>query len=88
QVGDDEQAGIRQIEGAKRIADGDNFQDRIGSKHLPENFRTLIVNMARGREWIWIKGNHDPDGIVDLPGASADEMHYDGLTFRHEPKNG
>ncbi|OJY62917.1 MAG: metallophosphatase [Rhizobium sp. 60-20] len=67
---------------------GDNFHDRVGSQHLPEEFRSLIVNMARGREWIWINGNHDPDGTVDLPGHSADEMHYGGLTFRHEPKAG
>lgn len=67
---------------------GDNFHDRVGSAHLPESFRTLIVNMARGREWIWINGNHDPDGTVELPGSSADEIHYGGLTFRHEPRNG
>ena len=67
---------------------GDNFHDRVGSEHLPEEFRSLIVNMARGREWIWINGNHDPDGTVDLPGRSVDEMHYGGLTFRHEPRAG
>ncbi|GAJ95057.1 hypothetical protein RRH01S_10_00680 [Rhizobium rhizogenes NBRC 13257] len=67
---------------------GDNFHDRVGSEHLPEEFRSLIVTMARGREWIWINGNHDPDGTVDLPGQSVDEMHYGGLTFRHEPKLG
>lgn len=67
---------------------GDNFHDRVGSQHLPEEFRSLIVTMARGREWIWINGNHDPDGTVDLPGHSVDEMHYGGLTFRHEPKAG
>lgn len=67
---------------------GDNFHDRVGSEHLPDNFRRLIVEMARGREWIWINGNHDPDGTVDLPGTSADEMHYAGLSFRHEPRSG
>ena len=67
---------------------GDSFHDRVGSAHLPEAFRSLIAEMARGREWIWINGNHDPDGTVDLPGTSADEMHYGGLTFRHEPKGG
>jgi metallophosphoesterase superfamily enzyme len=45
-------------------------------------------DLARGREWIWINGNHDPDGTVDLPGTCADEMHHAGLTFRHEPKGG
>jgi DNA ligase-associated metallophosphoesterase len=64
---------------------GDNFHDRIGSKHLPDDLRRLISDMARGRDWIWINGNHDPDGIVDLPGQSADELVYGGLVFRHEP---
>jgi uncharacterized protein len=67
---------------------GDNFHDRVGSAHMPDAFRTLIAGMARGREWIWINGNHDPDGTVDLPGVCADEIHYGGLTFRHEPKGG
>jgi DNA ligase-associated metallophosphoesterase len=70
------------------ISLGDNFHDRDGSAHLPDAFRTLIVTMARGREWIWINGNHDPNGIVDLPGRSADEITYNGLTFRHAPRSG
>lgn len=70
------------------ISLGDNFHDRVGSRHLPEEFRGLIVTMARSREWIWINGNHDPEGTVDLPGHSIDEMNYGGLTFRHEPKAG
>ncbi len=67
---------------------GDNFHDRIGSQHLPLPLRDLIKDMARGREWIWINGNHDPDGTVDLPGSSSDEMFYGNLVFRHEPKPG
>lgn len=64
---------------------GDNFHDRIGSAHLPETFRARIEQMACGRDWIWINGNHDPDGTFGLPGQSADELHYAGLVFRHEP---
>jgi DNA ligase-associated metallophosphoesterase len=64
---------------------GDNFHDRKGSKHLPDEMRTMIKNMARGRDWIWINGNHDPDGTTDLPGTCADELVYGGLVFRHEP---
>jgi DNA ligase-associated metallophosphoesterase len=67
------------------ISLGDNFHDRVGSALMPELFRQMIETMARGREWIWINGNHDPDGTVGLPGASADELHYAGLVFRHEP---
>jgi DNA ligase-associated metallophosphoesterase len=64
---------------------GDNFHDRRGSEYLPANLRALIADMARGRDWIWINGNHDPDGTTDLPGTSTDELFYGGLVFRHEP---
>ena len=67
---------------------GDNFHDRVGSKHLPVSARALITDMARGREWIWINGNHDPDGTVDLPGHSVDQLIMGHLTFRHEPQAG
>lgn len=70
------------------ISLGDNFHDRRGSELMPDLFRQMIGAMARGREWIWINGNHDPDGAVDLPGQSVDELFLGRLTFRHEPKAG
>ncbi len=70
------------------ISLGDNFHDRQGSALMPPVFREMIGAMARGREWIWINGNHDPDGAFGLPGQSLDELCLNGLTFRHEPKAG
>lgn len=70
------------------ISLGDNFHDRVGSVHMPDAFRSLIFNLAEGREWLWINGNHDPDGTTDLPGQCADELVYGGLVFRHEPSAG
>lgn len=67
------------------ISLGDNFHDRIGSAAMPESFRQMIAAMAHGREWIWINGNHDPDGAFGLPGASMDELRHAELVFRHEP---
>ncbi len=64
---------------------GDNFHDRVGSALMPPDFRAMIAAMARSREWIWINGNHDPDGTVDLPGRCADELRFGNLVFRHEP---
>lgn len=68
------------------ISLGDNFHDPAGSALMPEAFRRTIAAMAAGRDWIWINGNHDPDGTSNLPGISADEIAYGGLTFRHEPR--
>lgn len=67
---------------------GDNFHDRKGCEHMPDEWRGMITAMARGREWIWINGNHDPDGVTNLPGSSADSLVYGGLSFRHEPQKG
>lgn len=67
------------------ISLGDNFHDRAGSALLPDVFRDRIVAMACDRDWVWINGNHDPDGAAGLPGISADELHFAGLVFRHEP---
>lgn len=67
---------------------GDNFHDRQGSKLMPAEFRAMIVALARSRDWVWINGNHDPDGPCDLPGISADMLAHQGLVFRHEPSAG
>jgi hypothetical protein len=68
------------------VALGDNFHDRRGSAEMPDGARMMIQDMARGREWIWISGNHDPDGVVGLPGTEAVALDYAGLHFRHEPE--
>jgi uncharacterized protein len=67
------------------ISLGDNFHDRRGADLMPPEFRLVLEGLMRGREWIWISGNHDPDGVGSLPGVEADSLHYAGLIFRHEP---
>jgi DNA ligase-associated metallophosphoesterase len=64
---------------------GDNFHDRRGSEFLPNDIRTMLNDIIGDRQWIWINGNHDPDGTHGLKGISSDEYQVDGLVFRHEP---
>lgn len=70
------------------ISLGDNFHDREGSCLMPDDCRGLVSEMATGRDWIWITGNHDPDGVTGLPGTVAESVSLDGLIFRHEPGRG
>src|SRR5580700_8552411 len=43
------------------VALGDNFHDGGGPARLAEGDRIDLLALQRGRDWIWIAGNHDPD---------------------------
>jgi len=41
--------------------------------------------LQRGRDWLWLAGNHDPDPPQGVGGRVAAELAIGPLTFRHEP---
>src|SRR5256885_11679543 len=43
------------------IALGDNFHDGGGPNRLAASDRAGLAALQRGRDWIWIAGNHDPE---------------------------
>ncbi len=43
------------------IALGDNFHDGGGPARLAATDRAQLHELQRGRDWVWIAGNHDPD---------------------------
>lgn len=67
------------------IALGDNFHDGGGAERLAPADRTSLSAMQRGREWIWIAGNHDPEPMAGVGGLHASSINVGSLTFRHEP---
>jgi DNA ligase-associated metallophosphoesterase len=67
---------------------GDSFHDSGGHGRLSEADRTRLASLPRGREWIWISGNHDPDLPIDSGGEILAELSLDSLTFRHKPVSG
>jgi hypothetical protein len=67
---------------------GDTLHDRKAERRLSEADHLSIVEMARGRDLIWIVGNHDKDGPSRLPGEVVPEITLGGLAFRHEPRRG
>ncbi len=67
------------------IALGDSFHDGGGPARLADDDREALRIMQRGREWIWITGNHDPEPATGIGGTFIDSLTLDALTFRHLP---
>jgi DNA ligase-associated metallophosphoesterase len=64
---------------------GDSFHDGDGAGRLSTQGRELLRLMQRGRDWIWIAGNHDPDPAVGIGGRFSPALAIGALVFRHEP---
>jgi uncharacterized protein len=67
------------------IALGDSFHDGGGPFRMAGSDRAALKVLQRGRDWLWIAGNHDPDPADDIGGGFADVLALGALTFRHEP---
>ena len=67
------------------VALGDSFHDGGGPGRLCDNDRDTLHALQRGRDWIWIKGNHDPEPADGIGGVFHGTLNIGALTFRHEP---
>jgi DNA ligase-associated metallophosphoesterase len=67
------------------IALGDSFHDGGGPARLADSDRATLRALQRGREFLWIAGNHDPDPADNIGGAFAGMLALGALAFRHEP---
>jgi len=67
------------------VALGDNFHDGGGPARLSDEDRAQLSALQRGREWIWITGNHDPEPADGIGGVFYETLTRGALTFRHLP---
>ena len=67
------------------VALGDSFHDGGGPARMHESNRAALDALQRGRDWLWIAGNHDPDRCDNIGGRFADVLAFGTLTFRHQP---
>ena len=67
------------------VALGDSFHDGGGPARLGTDDRENLSALQRGRDWIWIAGNHDPDPAADIGGVFEMVLTIGALTFRHLP---
>ncbi len=70
------------------VALGDSFHDGGGPARMAEPSRVALSALQRGRDWVWLAGNHDPDPAENIGGRFAAVLALGALTFRHEPQAG
>src|SRR3954465_11573014 len=56
------------------VALGDSFHDGRVPARLADPARATLKAMQRGRDWIWIAGNHDPDPAENIGGRFLSEF--------------
>jgi len=67
------------------LALGDSFHDGEGPARLSDVDRAQLGALQRGRDWVWITGNHDPEPASNIGGVFHSVLAIGALTFRHEP---
>jgi len=67
------------------IALGDSFHDGGGPARLARDDRESLRALQRGRDWIWLSGNHDPEPAANIGGEFHAGFALGGLGFRHIP---
>jgi len=70
------------------VALGDGFHDGRGPTRLADTDRASLLGLQRGRDWIWIAGNHDPEPAEHIGGRFMVTLALGALTFRHAPEDG
>ena len=67
------------------VALGDSFHDGDGPARLSREDRDNLLALQRGRDWIWLTGNHDPEPAANIGGVFQATFSLGSLAFRHLP---
>ncbi|MGL4324877.1 MAG: ligase-associated DNA damage response endonuclease PdeM [Beijerinckiaceae bacterium] len=65
------------------IALGDNFHDDEGSSRLLPDDSDALAALQRGRDWIWLSGNHDPSPPAGIGGDVLPFVMLDDVLLWH-----
>jgi hypothetical protein len=70
---------------ARVIALGDSFHDSRAEGRMTPCTLAGLKALQRGRDWLWITGNHDREIGAGLGGERAETIRIADVTLRHEP---
>lgn len=72
---------------ARVICLGDSLHDKAAVARMSPGDRARLAALMKGRDWIWIEGNHDPQPH-GLGGTVLAEWRAGPLLFRHQATGG
>lgn len=79
------EAEVAALDPATVLSLGDSFDDDLAARELPAAERARLMQLARGRDWLWVQGNHDPAlPMAELPGRVLEDWGELPI-FRHIP---
>ncbi|WP_235031440.1 ligase-associated DNA damage response endonuclease PdeM [Geminicoccus flavidas] len=81
------EAVLARLDPATVVSLGDGFHDLHGPAGLPDELAERLRALTRGREWLWVSGNHDPMPPMGLGGIGLPEAAFGGIALRHEAEN-
>lgn len=64
---------------------GDAFHDGYAGERIGAEAVAFLAALGRGRDLVWIAGNHDPAPPAQLDGERIGEARLGGLILRHLP---
>lgn len=84
------EAEIDAVSPATVVLLGDSFHDARSIGRMAADDRARLDRLARGRDWVWLEGNHDISALAgaidDLVGEVVETMELGSLRLIHEPK--
>ncbi|MDS9467075.1 ligase-associated DNA damage response endonuclease PdeM [Paracoccus sp. MBLB3053] len=76
-------AEVETLEPARIVSLGDAFDDDLVAHSLDEQMTRGLGQLAEGRDWFWVAGNHDPASACSLFGAAGPESRLGQVALRH-----
>ena len=84
---------IADLNPRKVVLLGDSFHDSRAIGRMAADDRARLDALARGRDWLWVEGNHDRRALEQadvaalarLPGQVLGHLTLGGLHLTHEP---
>lgn len=67
---------------------GDGFDDLAAARALDGAVLARLIQLAQGRDWLWLQGNHDPGAPEGLPGRTMTDLRIGPVWLRHEAGQG